>query len=62
MALGVCIPVDIVTVTCRLPIETTGTRDERITDCTSRCLANANSYLGEVESDSVPSACSLACK
>ena len=53
---------DIVSVVCKLPQETTGTRDERINDCVNECLENAVAYLGVDISDSAPSSCPLACQ
>ena len=62
MTLRVCLPVDIVSVVCKLPQGTTGTRDERINDCVNECLENAVAYLGVDISDSAPSSCPLACQ
>ena len=49
------------TVVCKIPVETSGSREEKIKACTELCLSNASAYLGENDVDVAPQACPIAC-
>merc|ERR1711963_99062 len=47
-------------VVCKFPTES-GTKEQKIAECTQNCLTNASQYLGEEAASTAPQTCPIAC-